>query len=464
MSTGIISSLKITDLSPDGRGVGFYRSGARGRGMPVFVAGALPGQTVACQVLKNKKTFIEGRVAAIEIQRDDLARPTCEHEAECGGCPLRSIPYPEQLRWKEKLARDALIRIGKFTEEALSAVWRPISPSPLIEGFRNKIELAFGADENGASIPGFRKTASRETTPVERCPLVDDDANKIIAAIRDGAVKTNLPASFWRFLILRRGFPPGADEPAWIAVLKTAKGGRRERGIIKGFAAELFARAPKLAAFVHEEGSNNRLHSLSGERVLCLNRGLENRPENALFEAPLGGRRFQLDVSSFFQVNDGSAENLAKIALEFNGSGKGGFLLDLYCGAGAPGLLLASGYDSALGVDLNPASIKLAKYNAGKLNAVFRAGDVGKVLNKILDRSPRTVLLDPPRAGLDPRALATVIKANPEKIIYISCDAATFARDAKNLRGRFEPVSLASVDMFPHTPKLELASLWTRKS
>lgn len=463
MKGELLSGLPIEDLSPDGRGVGFIRLNgkASGRGVPVFVSGALPGQIVSCLTLKDKKTFLEATLQKIETRTGKFVEPQCPNAAECGGCPLQTLPYAAQLAWKEKFVRDALVRIGKFRSDELDAARLPIAPSPLIKNFRDKIELAFGEDKNGNAVLGFRGGASRLITPVRSCALVDSAANGIVASFQRLArgLRDILP----RFLILRRGYMPGSEETAWFAILKVAKAPRQKKDKITNVAASLFEGNPDLAIFALEATPNLLTHSQPGKRALVLNRKLETRPGDAIFELPLLNRRFSVDLSSFFQVNPGAADKLAGIVKEFDGDLSGGVLLDLYCGVGAPGLLIAGNHDRLIGAEINPASAKLAKRNDRFGNCEFYAGDSGAILKKFVSRAPRTILLDPPRSGLNDATLSGVLASNPERIIYVSCNPATFARDAAKLRARFELVRLAPVDMFPHTPHAEIASLWVNK-
>lgn len=464
MAEDIPRELKITDLSPDGRGLGFVRApGDSGRGLPTFVEGALPGQTVACRVLRRAKSFIEARALAVLEERENVAPLRAECQS-CGGCPLARMPYAEQLIWKEKLARETLVRVGKFPREELDRIWRPLLPSPKIEGYRNKLELAFGRDVDGSPALGFRRRASREIAPSRHCVLAEPAANRLIDLIGRKTAESGEPWGFWRFLILRRGFLPGATAPMWLAILKTARADSRQRKATLRLAEAVFALEPELGAFIHEETDASSWRSPRAKRIFALNRAGENNAKNAVFEIPLGGKNFRLDASSFFQVNDGAAEKLAEIVRSFS-PGQGGVALDLYCGAGAPGLLLAPGYDRYVGVELDAVSVRMAKENAGDIPAVFYACDAGAFAAnpRRATAAPSLLLLDPPRAGVDETAARAISALAPENVIYISCNPATFARDSQRLRQTHEPVALASVDMFPHTPHLELASFWRRK-
>ncbi|MBD5608330.1 MAG: class I SAM-dependent RNA methyltransferase, partial [Desulfovibrio sp.] len=298
-------------------------------------------------------------------------------------------------------------------------------------------------------------------TPIRSCALVDSAANGIIASFQ--RLANNLREINPRFLILRRGRARDSNEVGWLAILKCSKTALPKRDNIRRVAASIFDDNPKLDIFAFEESAKLTTHSQSGKRLLVLNRKLENRAENALFELPLLSRSFVADLSSFFQVNGGSADKLGKIVKEFDGAPAGGVLLDLYCGVGAPGLLLDDNYDRLIGAEIDPASAKLAKRNDRLGNGEFYAGDSGEIIKNFRGLSPRTILLDPPRSGLNDATLSGVLEANPARIIYVSCNPATFARDAAKLRVQFDLDTLAPVDMFPHTPCAEIASLWTNR-
>lgn len=471
--------LKISALSHDGRGIGFLNAySSQERGKAIFVAGALPGQRVACRGFKDKGSYAEA-VSAEIIHSPWPAESTCPHWRECGACPLLPMPYDEQMFWKEKLALDAMLRIGRMAGDFLRRIWRKPLPSPQSRCFRNKVELAFG--ENGGDLAlGFRKRQSHAVFPLANCQILPDGAAEIIQAGQTLAKKSNLAAyagrgakndfsGFWRFLILRKGLEPSTLKPTWGAICITSPGNRRQRKIVANLGRELLAMCPSLGNFVHEERKNRDFLPRGQKRVLCLNRDGKENPDAAVIIKSAGAQLFDLDMASFFQVNDGAANLLFQLAHDLDAalSKKGGCgLLDLYCGVGAPGQILASGYDRALGVEKDLKAGEYARKNAiraGLGHYVFQAGDAGEVCSTLKKGDFFTVLLDPPRGGLNALTIREIMRIAPENIIYISCNPATMARDAAILDPVYEAASLGCVDLFPHTPHMECCGLWRRR-
>ena len=268
---------------------------------------------------------------------------------------------------------------------------------------------------------------------------------------------------FWRFLTLRRGLAADLRSPRWWALCLTSPGDATARAAVRGLGRELLAAFPHMAAFVHEERGRADALTLGERRVDVLDATGRSRPEAARLHLPLLGRFFTLDVASFFQVNTSAAQILARTALDLLPEG-GEELLDLYCGVGAPGLLLAPAFSRLYGVEQDARAVALARENAAGLSVDhcrYAAGDAALLLQE-RTATADMVLADPPRAGLAPAALAALLRLRPRSILYISCNPATLARDAALLREGYRLARLAAVDLFPHTPHVECLSLWQR--
>lgn len=471
--------LAISALSHDGRGIGFLDSSADSRGKAVFVSGALPGQTAICVKLKDKGSFIEAKAREI-IHSDWAPNALCPHWRECGACPLLPMPYGLQLEWKMRLAADALVRIGKMSEDAIARIMRPPLASPLLAGFRNKIELAFGKDANGLAL-GFRQRRSHNVFTLKNCLIIPDSALPIIEKCRDTLSGTGFEpfirhgdgySGFLRFLILRQGIDPRAGKAAWRALLLTSRGEARQRKLLKDACRELLAQCPQLAGFIHEEREKRDLLAKGQRRIFCLDENGDENPAAAIFRLPNGKLFFELDISSFFQVNTEAASLMGKMLQNMDArhmKTTEGSLLDLYCGVGSPGQLLAPAYAHALGVESDALAIEFAKKNAaraGQSQWEHLAGDAAKITGGAKMGGAgfwKTVLLDPPRGGLSPLVLENLVKMAPENILYVSCKAATMARDALVLNRGHNLVQLGLVDFFPHTPHMECCGLWRKK-
>lgn len=498
-----ILTLTVDSLAHDGRGIARlpetgHNGEVRGSGTAVFVSGALPGQIVRARVVRRKTRLVEADLLDVLRPAPDAVPALCPHQRICGGCPLQIMPYPAQLRWKENLALAALARIGHLDRDMLTAVLEPPHPSPERTAFRNKMEFAFGRDAGGNLILGQRRRGGAGVIAVPGCVLLPAGAQDILAAARRSAEQSGLapyaapparrgpgrdknahaagPHGFWRFLVLRSGRREDDPAPRWWALCVTSPGGADGRAAARALGEELLGGFPDLAAFVHEERQSPDALAAGERRVLCLNgRGGED-PQAALLHLPLGDCLFALDAASFFQVNTRAAQNLARLAQDMlrqtrGGAENGASLLDLYCGVGAPGQLLAPDYDRLLGLECDKRAVALARRNAergGLTRCRYEAGDAAALLDRLRRerRGPGwdTVLADPPRAGLAPRVLDGLLALRPQTILYISCNPATLARDADGLQARYSLERLAAVDLFPHTPHLECLSLWRLKS
>lgn len=499
--------LFIDALAHDGRGIARTPDGV------VFVSDSLPGQTVRARLLRRKANFAEAcRLELVQAGPDDRA-PLCPHQAQCGGCAWQCLARPAQLRWKEQLLRDALQRIGKLTAPPLL----PILADARETHFRNKMEFAFGmtADDSspgGRLCLGLRERGGLAVAPVPDCRLLPPEALAIIRSAEELACELSAgdphlaahspsprPArngqkrprqsgnrGFWRFLTLRLGLAPHGDltpqqaldrpqdQQAW-AVCLTSPGDARQRRLVRTLGERLLARHPQLAAFIHEERTRDDALAQGERRVLCLDASDRDGEEGGLLRLPLGGQWFTLDAASFFQVNTDAAQLLAREVLEQllpvlnrgGGPSAGARLLDLYCGVGAPGLLVARHAAETCGIEYDARAVRLARRNAAALGCrgVWQAGDAGKLLTKRADApgSFDVALVDPPRAGMDAAVREHLLRLRPPHILLVSCNPATLARDAACLAQDYEPLAIRPVDLFPHTPHLESVSLWQRR-
>lgn len=460
--------ITITGLAHDGRGIGFLPQPGQKRGLAVFVERALPGQTIRCVSMRNYANYHEAKL--LEVLKSDFTpdTPHCPQQIECGGCPLQPLPYPLQLQWKEKLVLDAMLRIGKLPAAELHNAWEGLTASPATQSFRNKVVLAFGKTADGLPALGFRSRGSHVVLPFDACALIEQSAYPIICQANKLALASKLPvfesSGFWRFLTLRRAATADSQHLAWHAILTTSPADKIQSKIVTDLGVRLLADHTSLASFTHEERRRNDRLAAHGTRKLRLGRG--DRPTDIALE--LGGRTFCLDVGSFFQVNGPASQILAKTAKDMDTAARG-HLLDLYCGVGAPGQLLAERHESCFGIERDAAAIKWARENAAGAGlaawkyACGNAEEKTAELARTSKYSFQAVLLDPPRSGIGKMGIRNIVKLAPENIIYISCNPATLARDAEELQKGYKMERLAGVDMFPHTPHLECCGIWTRR-
>jgi 23S rRNA (uracil1939-C5)-methyltransferase len=456
-------TLFVHALAHDGRGIA-RSDDSRTQGRVIFVAGALPGDTARARVTRAKKALLEAETLEF-ISRGETTSPYCQHWRSCGGCPLQRMPYPEQLRWKKRLTRDNLTRIGRIDPTLLDEIFTNVEPSPALRHFRNKMEFAFGADTNGNLVLGLREARSGQILSVPDCALMPPSALNPAQRAAQLARAGGLPPyghnrkGFWRFLTIRQSYAPESDN-LWLCVCITSPGDASQRGAVRALAETLLAEFPGLVAFVHEERKNRDSLPSGQRRVFCLN--ADGREENALLRLPLGGAIFEMDATSFFQTNRAAAETVAKSTASCAGGGDS--LLDAYCGVGAPGLLLASRFERVAGFDLDRRSAFFARHNARRMelrHCRYVCGDAAVLLGGHKKKYD-TILLDPPRAGVAPKALGNLIRLDPPRILYISCNSSTLARDAAVISKTYRLEQLTGVDLFPHTPGLECVTLWRK--
>ena len=493
----------ILSLSHDGRGV----ARPRGDGGPVvFVAGALPGQRVRARTVRRKARYVEAVCLEVTRPAPGEEPPLCPHDGECGGCPLQRMPYAAQLRAKGDMLRQALRRIGGLEG---APVAMPLA-SPLTRGFRNKMEFAFGTGDGGRLLLGQRRRNGHGVVRVPGCALMPPFAPRLVARLEELAAASGLPAyslpprrgdrhgdrmgaaGFWRSAVLRLHWPetraPRADDAAvwndagrWRAalLLLTSPGDDGQRRAVRRVAEALLRDIPGLTGVVHEERTSRDGLALGERRIAVLGALPEEGEHAALLRMPLLGHCLDLDIASFFQVNTAAAQILAGLAVHavhgrLPATAAGALapspspsppsLLDLYCGAGAPGLLCVDALARLSGVEYDVRATELAARNARALSrrrACYHAGDAARVIRR-LSVEHEVILADPPRAGMGEDVIAALERQKADRLIYISCNPATLARDAGLLARAWSPEGFQPVDLFPHTPHLECVSLWRR--
>lgn len=486
--------LFIEAPSPDGRGVARTADGV------VFVRDALPGQTVRARLLQRKPRFAEAESVTVLSPAPEEQPPLCPHQPHCGGCPWQCLSAAAQHRWKTRLLTDAMQRIGGFADLPLE----PLQGHEARTGFRNKMEFAFGPAPDGRLALGLRRRGTLDVMDVPGCVLLPPEGLRMVDTARRlareaGRHLAGLDAyvppqrqrpsrrartprrestGFWRFLTLRSGFPlstnltPQAalsapEEQRYWAVCLTSPGTAAQRAAVRRLGEALLDAHPLLEAFVHEERRQADALAQGETRVQVLDR--RGHAQAHLLRQPLHGQWFTLDAASFFQVNTQAAQRLAALStamLAAPGLPERGRLLDLYCGVGAPGLLAGHDFREITGMEYDRRAIELARHNAAALGVRghWQAGDAARLLRR-LEAAPghfAAALADPPRAGMDAAVLDRLLTLKPQRLVCISCNPTTLARDAARLASAYRLTRLIPVDLFPHTPHLESVSLWER--
>lgn len=440
--------LTIDNLAFGGKGV------ARRAGFVIFVEGAVPGDRVRAVVTHARRSYAEARVKELLNQSPERVEPKCRHFGVCGGCSWQTLSYDAQLRYKQSQVTECLEHIGGIHGFEID---EPLAAEPLWR-YRNKVEFSFSPGDNldlGFHLPG----EWRRVVNIQDCLLHSETTNAIRNAVRDFARSTGLAAweqqsetGFWRHLVLREGINTGE-------IMVNIVTGPGDFPDAESFAKNLMAAFPGIASLVWSV-NDTRASVATGFPFTVL------AGRDHIFEE-ICGLRFKVSPQTFLQTNTLMAERLYRKALEYAGLEGHEFVFDLYSGIGSIALLMAKSCSEILGIEIVEDAVRLARENAlanGVTNSRFISGKVRAALKNIeLDRQPDLVVLDPPRAGASKKEVQRVIERGAPRIVYVSCNASTLAGNAAQLaEGGYQLIRTGAVDMFPHTPHIEVVSLFER--
>lgn len=439
---------EFTDVTDKGFGVCRASDGRT-----LFAEDALAGERAEVKVIKEYKSYLIGRVEKRLSDSPVRVEPNCGVYRRCGGCVYRHIDYAAELEYKRKSVEEQLRRIGGISAEVPAPISGPA------EGYRNKLLLPVG-QRDGELVCGFYAAHSHSITPCDDCRLHTPDfgaVTKELLGLLKGkkAYDETTGKGLLRHIYLRKN----REGEFCVTVIVNGKGLPRAEDI----AEALMERCPQVVSF-YVNLNTARTNTVTGPDWIHI-RGKQYLSESLL------GKRFLMSPASFFQVNTAMTEKLYAKAAEFADIKEGETVFDMYCGIGTVGLCICP--DSALlcGVEIVQAAIENARGNAslngrGEDNARFFTCDAAEGFERCREafgKSPDTVLLDPPRAGVAPSLVATLIEEAPKKIVYISCNPATLARDiALLVGGGYRVEKLATVDMFPRTGHVETVVSLTR--
>jgi 23S rRNA (uracil1939-C5)-methyltransferase len=439
--------LDVDSLAYGGNGV------ARLDGFVVFVRRGLPGDRVRARVTKVKRSHAEALATEVLRPGPERVEAPCAHFPACGGCRFQDLAYEAQLAQKQLQVRDALQRLGGIAEPPLEQI---VPCEPEIFHYRNKLEYSFTSTPSGPAL-GFHKAGRwDEVLEIDRCWLTDDLGNRIRDAVRDWAREEGLEAysqadgsGYLRHLVVRQGRNTGQA----LVQLVTAPGDKFETGYF----------VDVLRRFSEVRSIHWAVNDTPAE--------VTNLPTRLLWgdewiEEELCRLRFRVRPNAFLQTNTAMAERLYALAREAAQLTGGQTVWDLYCGIGTIGLSFARDALTVWGIEVSEESVACALENAelnGITNAAFFAGNVGEVVEELLERSgpPEVVVVDPPRAGLAGKALRRLGRIGAPRLVYVSCNPTTLASDVKALHEDYgyELRRVTPVDMFPHTPHVECVAL-----
>lgn len=434
---------KILDLTHDGLGV------ARVEGFAVFVEGALPNEQIRMKIVKVTKNFAYGKLLEI-IEPAANRRPvTCENFKKCGGCALCHLSYAGTLEFKRKVVRDSFLRLGhkNVSVEETIGMDEPFA-------YRNKVQFPVGVSADGKIVTGFYANRTHDIVPVNDCSIQSRIANKLIANIREFLRDNDISAydertqeGFVRHVVIRNSEKTG--EVMVILVTKSEKFEQKE-----DFVEFILGKCSKVVSIIQNVNSKNT-NVILGEKNIRLY-GKDTIKDY------IGEFSFNISPNSFFQVNERQTEVLYNKVLEFADLTGNETVFDLYCGIGSISLFLAKKAKRVYGVEVVKPAVQNAKENAkenGITNTVFYCGKAEEVVPKLYDEGVRAdvVVVDPPRSGCDRVLIDTILKMKPKRIVYVSCNPGTLARDVALLDG-YEVKRVQPVDMFPWSYHTEVVS------
>ncbi|GAB6180329.1 23S rRNA (uracil(1939)-C(5))-methyltransferase RlmD [Desulfotomaculum defluvii] len=444
LTVGDEVEVEIHGLGHFGEGVGRYQN------LAIFVPGALIGEKVRVRINQVKKSFVRGTLVRILKQAEARIVPTCESYQNCGGCQLQHLDYQEQLAHKRSVVESALQKIGGLSGVTVLPTLGMKNPWH----YRNKVHLQVKETKGKVKL-GFYAEGSYELVAglaSQSCLLVQEEINQIIVILEELINEYNLTPYHWgekkgllRHVMIRRGFYTGQC----MVVLITSP----EKWLTaKSFSQALATRQPKIASVVRNINSNPGRIVLGQKNEVLYGKGY--------IMDVLNGLRFNISANSFYQINPLQTEVLYRKAMEFAQLQGHERVIDAYCGIGTIALYLARYAGEVVGMEIVSASVKDAKENAqlnGLTNVKFFQGAVEKLLPSLAKEiKPQVVVLDPPRKGCEREVLTAISEAKVPRIVYVSCDPATLARDLGALdKLGYQTMQVQPVDMFPWTGHVE---------
>ena len=445
--------LEITSISEEGTGIGHT-----GEGMTVFVTDAVPGDEIIAHITKVKKTYAFAFPVKIIRASENRVKEVCPVSKKCGGCSLMHISYEEQLKIKQRKVYDCIKRIGGIENPVMEEIIGCESPF----FYRNKAQFPVANDKEQNAVIGFFRKRSHDVVENTKCYIQAGLNETVMEIIRDFLNEFKIPAydeekgkGLVRHIFTRIGFNTkevmvclvcnGEDMDRWEILRDRLKASIEEEGyIFKSFLLN-----------VNRENTN-----------VILGKKTKTLYGRAFIEDYIGDIKYRISPLSFYQVNPYQTKKLYEKAKEYAGLTGKETVWDLYCGIGTISNFIAGDAFKVYGVEIVPEAINDAKINA-KLNNIENTHFLAGAAEDLADSLPKpdVIIVDPPRKGLDEKLLKTIIKVNPKRLVYVSCDPATLARDIKylSLEGYF-PDKICPVDQFPQTMHVETVVLLSKVS
>lgn len=424
----------------------------------VIVKNTVPGQKIRFSVNKIRKGKAEGRLLEVLKPSEKEIPSVCPHFGQCGGCTYQNLPYEEQLAMKES-------QIKKMMDEAVNGkyVWEGVKPSPVKQAYRNKMEFSFGDEyKDGPIALGMHKRGSfHDIVNVTDCQIVDEDYRKILDCTLEAARESGLlyyhrmrHTGYFRHLLVRKAVKTEEILVDLVTTTETDAQAFLDTWVKKLLELELDG---KMAGILHTKNDS--------VADVVKDEGTEVLYGQDYFYEELLGLKFKITPFSFFQTNSLGAEVLYETAREYIGDINEKVIFDLYSGTGTIAQILAPVAKKVVGVEIVEEAVEAAKENAalnGLDNCTFWAGDVLKVIDE-LGEVPDLIMLDPPRDGVNPKALMKILNFGVDRLVYIACKPTSLARDLEMIQGRgYKVEKISCVDLFPNTYHVETVVLMSK--
>ena len=467
--------LKIEDMGVDGEGIGKYE------GMTFFVKDAVIGDTIRAGITKLKKNYGYARVQEILEPSPYRVQPECPLYARCGGCQIQAMDYRQQLCYKQKKVRGNLIRIGGFAPELIDSVMEEIVGMEQPYRYRNKAQFPIGADRDGMPVAGFYAARTHNIIPVEDCKLGVTQNEQILGVVlsymRENGVRPydeTTGRGLVRHVLIRYGF---TSKELMVCLVINRETLPQEKKLVDALCK--IEGMTSISVNINRKNTNvilgEETRTVWGSDYITDQIHLRDCDHDfALTDTAIA---YHISPQSFYQVNPVQTEKLYSLALSYAGLTGRETVWDLYCGIGTISLFLAQKAGKVYGVEIVPQAIEDARSNAalnGITNASFFVGKAEEVLPEFYEKEsrkpdadmlhPDVIVVDPPRKGCDEKCLETMLRMEPDRIVYVSCDPATLARDLKILcGGGYALRKVRPVDQFGHTTHVETVVLLSHK-
>lgn len=476
-----ILTVTIEDIGNDGEGIG------KVDGYTLFIKDAIIGDKVSCKIMKAKKNYAYARLEDILTPSPLRAEPVCRYHRQCGGCQIQAMSYEAQLKFKQNKIRNNLIRIGGLPPALIDRIMEPVVGMENPFYYRNKAQFPVGTDKEGRLITGFYAGRTHDIIANTDCALGVKENKTILETIlafmknnRVTAYNEKSGQGLIRHILIRKGFTSGELMVCLVInYVPTGKKNYSNEGEEQEYipnqlelirALSEIKGMTSVSVSINTERTNvimgNEVHTVWGKDRISDTIHVRNTGDFSLTDK---GITFQISPLSFYQVNPVQTEKLYSLALEYAGLTGKETVWDLYCGIGTISLFLAGAAKQVYGVEIVPQAIEDAKENAkrnGINNVEFFVGRAEEVLPEKYEKEGiygDVIVVDPPRKGCDESCLSTMLKMQPERIVYVSCDSATLARDLKVLRdGGYEVVRVRGVDQFGMSVHVEVCCLMSR--